>query len=75
MKSQLQSGVKKSHLTVQNANIEVSNVPRYPTNDTRYADTQLKLHEAVAKQGLAIKNFEGAKADLAHFAAEFKYIR
>ena len=50
-------------------------MPRYPTNDTRYADTQLKLHEAVAKQGLAIKNFEGAKADLAHFAAEFKYIR
>jgi len=75
LKSQLQSSVKKGQLAVQNANIEVSNVPRYPTNDTRYKDAMLKLHEAVAKQGLCIKNLEQAKADLNHFAKEFQYIR
>lgn len=35
----------------------------------------MKLHEAVAKQGLAIKNREKAIADMNHFAKEFVYFR
>ena len=75
MQSQLSSAVKRAEQNVNQMNVEVSAVPRYANNDTRYEQAMLQLHEAVAKQGLAIKSLEKAKADMNHFAAEFKYER
>ena len=75
MQSQLMGAVKKCQLIVQQENIEVANMPRYVETDSRYKEAMLKYHEAVAKQGLAIKHLEKAKADLNHFAKEFVFER
>ena len=75
LQSQLKGAVKKCQLIAQQENVEVSNMPRFVESDSRYNDAMLKLHEAVAKQGLAIKHLEKAKADLAHFAKEFVFER
>ena len=75
MRSNLKNAVTKAVLTVTQADVEVKAVPRYPNNDTRYKEGMMKLHEAVAKQGLAIKVREKAIADSNHFAKEFHFFR
>ncbi|GMH94133.1 hypothetical protein TrST_g4019 [Triparma strigata] len=75
MQSQLSGAVKRAEQNLKQMNIEVSNLPRYASNDSRYEKAMLDLHEAVARQGLAIKSLEKAKADQNHFAKEFKFER
>ena len=75
LRSQLMSAVQKCQRSVQQENIEVAAMPRYIQSDSRYEEAMINLHEAVARQGLAIKQLERAKADLNHFAKEFVFER
>ena len=75
MRSNLQGAVKKAELVVTNADMDVKTVPRFASTDSRFKDGMLMLHEAVAKQGLAIKVREKAIADQNHFAKEFVFFR